>query len=80
MRQIIGYYAVDGMLDDEKRATWRTATFEDLKAKHFAEILERHEMMYDKNEPEVCARTLETFVEALRFVTTEDLEVRNFGF
>jgi hypothetical protein len=80
VRQIIGYYAVDGMIDDEKRATWKTASFEDLKAKHFTAILERHEMMYDKNEPEVCARTLETFVEALRFVTTEDLEVRNFGF
>lgn len=80
VRQIIGYYAVDGMLDDKQRATWKTASFERLKAEHLDAIVERHEMMYEKKEPEVCARTLETFVEALRFVTTEDLEVRNFGY
>ena len=80
VRQIIGYYAVDGMLDDEKRATWKTASFERLKKEHLDAIVERHELMYDKKEPEVCARTLEMFVEGLRFATSEGLEVRHFGY
>ncbi|MDX2087529.1 MAG: hypothetical protein SFX73_06755 [Kofleriaceae bacterium] len=80
VRQTIGYYGIDGMLDDKEWAQWRKDSFAKIKAVHFKAILELHEEMIGEHDPQGCEDSLRTYVEALRYAATNKLELLNFGF
>jgi hypothetical protein len=64
----------------EGRRQGRTAKLEDVKRQHWNAIVVRHAWMIEEYEPEVCGKTLATYVEALRYAAIHDLELANFGY
>ena len=80
VRMTIGYFGTDGMLDDDDWKPWKTADLAALKAKHLPAILEMHKQMIGEDDPAACEASLTTYVEALRYAATEQLELLNFGY
>lgn len=80
VRMTIGYYGIDGMLDDRDLRKWKTAKLADVRAKHEAAINELHVQMIGERDEAACGQALESYVAALQLAANQKLELRNFGF
>jgi len=80
VRQTIGFYGVDGMLDAKELRKWKSATLADIKEQHARAINERHYEMIGEHNEVGCDKTLGIYVEGLQLAATKQLELRNFGF
>lgn len=80
VRQTIGYFGIDGMLDPRELRKWKTAKLADVKAKHAATINELHYQMIGEHDEAACDRTLAIYVDGLKLAATGKLELRNFGY
>jgi hypothetical protein len=80
VRQTIGYFGIDGMLDPKDLKRWKTASLDDVRAKHGKAINELHFQMIGERDEAACDRTLGVYVEGLKLAAAKDLELRNFGY
>jgi hypothetical protein len=80
VRQTIGYFGIDGMIDPKELKAWKTAQLDDVRKRHRAAINERHfEMIGERAEAE-CDKTLAIYVEGLQLAARDQLALRNFGY
>jgi hypothetical protein len=77
VRLRLGYFGIDGGMNDEKRERWKTKqiTQRDIEA-----INGLHEKMIGEKAEAACAKSIETYVAGFRLAATKDLELRNFGY
>jgi hypothetical protein len=80
VRQTIGYFGIDGMLDPSDLRAWKTAKLADVRDQLAAAINERHVQMIGERDEAACDKTLAIYVEGLQLAAAQQLELRNFGY
>lgn len=80
VRQTIGYFGIDGMLDASDLRAWRSAELADVRAKHARAINERHHEMIGERDEAACDETLGIYVAGLKLAANQKLVLRNFGY
>jgi hypothetical protein len=80
VRQTIGYFGIDGMLDPADLKRWKSASLADVKKKHAQDIYKLHVEMIGERDEAACDQTLAIYVEGLQLAARDRLELRNFGY
>lgn len=80
VRQTIGYFRIDGMLEPSELSKWKSAKLDDVRRKHATSINELHVQMIGERDEAACDKTLAIYVEGLQLAASRQLELRNFGY
>lgn len=80
VRQTIGYWGIDGMLDANDLRAWKTRTLDQVRRDHLREINERHYEMIGEHDEAGCEKTLGIYVEGIQLAARDHLVLRNFGY
>jgi hypothetical protein len=80
VRMTIGFLGTDGKPAADDDAMWKSAELDAIKAVNIKAIDDLHTQITGKSDRATCERTLATYVEALRYAASEQLELRNFGY
>ena len=80
VRQTIGFYGIDGMLDPSDLRKWKTAKLDELRTQHGKAINQLHFDMIGERDEAACDKTLAIYAEGLQLAATQKLELRNFGY
>ncbi|HEY5947752.1 MAG TPA: hypothetical protein VIV40_19765 [Kofleriaceae bacterium] len=80
VRQTIGFFGIDGMLDEDALRKWRTAKLADVRKEYSRPINELHFQMIGERDEAACDHTLAIYVEGLQVAANDKLELRNFGY
>ena len=80
VRQTIGFYGIDGMIDPGDLRKWKQAKLDDVRKQHAKAINELHFEMIGERDEAACDKTLAIYVEGLQLAAAQKLELRNFGY
>jgi hypothetical protein len=80
VRQTIGYFGIDGMMDPKELRRWKVATLADVREQHGKDIYKLHVEMIGERDEAACDQTLAVYVEGLSLAAREQLALRNFGY
>jgi len=80
VRQTIGFWGIDGMLDAGELKQWKTRTLDQVRRDKLREINERHYEMIGEHDEAGCEKTLGIYVEGLQLAARDHLVLRNFGY
>jgi hypothetical protein len=80
VRQTIGYFGIDGMLDPNDLRRWKTASLDYVRAQYSKAINDLHFEMIGEHNEIACDKTLAIYVEGLQLAAQKQLELRNFGY
>ena len=80
VRQTIGYFGIDGMMNASELRRWRDVKLADVANEHRKAINELHFEMIGEHDEAACEQTLGVYVAALQRAARDKLELRNFGY